>query len=333
MTEYERLVLKACTRIEQCTDAQDLENLRIQYLGKKSIVSEHLRALGALPAAERAATGQAVNRLKETITDAIRRRRQTLQEIELQARLDSEWTDVTAPGERRDIGCTHPVTRVIEKVEELFSRIGFEVKEGPEAEDSFHNFEALNIPPQHPARAMHDTFYLDNDLLLRTHTSPVQIRVMLGEKAPLRIIVPGRVYRRDLDPTHSPMFHQIEGLVVDKIQAVSFARLKGVVNTFLREFFAGEAIQIRFRPSYFPFTEPSAEIDIRRGEEQAEWLEVMGCGMVHPNVLRAVGLDAECYAGYAFGMGVERLAMLKYGIDDMRLLFDNHLAFISQFRS
>ncbi len=333
MTEFERLVSEACARIERCADAQDLENLRVEYLGKKGIVTERLKSLSQLPADQRAAIGQAANRLKDTIADAIRRRRQALREIELRDRLDSERVDVTAPGEEQDVGCAHPVTQVIEEVEELFSRIGFEVKEGPEAEDSFHNFEALNIPPHHPARAMHDTFYLANDLLLRTHTSPVQIRVMRSAQPPIRIIVPGRVYRRDLDPTHSPMFHQIEGLAVDEAREVSFARLKGVVNAFLREFFEGEEIRIRFRPSYFPFTEPSAEIDIRREGGQAGWLEVMGCGMVHPNVFKAVDTDAERYAGYAFGMGVERLAMLKYGIDDMRLLFDNHLAFLSQFRS
>ena len=333
MTDFERLVTEARARVSECTDAQSLENLRVEYLGKKGIVTEHLKSLSRLPADQRAAAGQSANQLKNTITDAIRQRKQALQTEGLQARLESERVDVTAPGGKQSIGCAHPVTQAMEKVEEIFSRIGFEVKEGPEVEDDFHNFEALNIPLHHPARAMHDTFYLDNDLMLRTHTSPMQIRVMQSTQAPIRIIVPGRVYRRDLDLTHSPMFHQVEGLVVDEIQKVSFARLKGVVNIFLREFFEEEEIQIRFRPSYFPFTEPSAEIDIRRGGERAGWLEVMGCGMVHPNVFKAVGVDTGLYAGYAFGLGVERLAMLKHGIDDMRLLFDNHLGFVSQFQS
>ena len=329
MPQFEQLAAAARERISQCADSRALEAVRVEYLGRKGVVTGHLKSLGRLPHEERVANGKILNRVKDEINLAVEERRRELDAAGIQARLSSEQIDVSAPGKKQELGCRHPVMQVMERVAELFCRVGFEIREGPEVEDDFHNFEALNIPPHHPARAMHDTFYLGDDLLLRTHTSPVQIRVMQSTPPPVRIVVPGRVYRRDFDPTHSPMFHQLEGLVVDEAHKVSFAGLKGVVNAFLREFFEDSGVAIRFRPSYFPFTEPSAEVDIRRAG--GGWLEVMGCGMVHPNVLRAVELDADRYAGYAFGLGIERLAMLKYGVDDLRTFFDNHLGFVSQF--
>lgn len=334
MSQFDSIALQADQEIAQCQEVRSLEDLRVKYMGKKGTVTEQLKTINQLPPAERSAVGQELNKLKTHITSAIENRRQALDDLALQASLSQQKIDVTAPGKKQGVGGLHPITQVLNQVEDLFSRIGFEVKEGPEIEDDFHNFEALNIAADHPARTMHDTFYLNDSLLLRTHTSPVQVRVMKDAQPPIRMIAPGRVYRRDLDPTHSPMFHQVEGLVIDAADQMSFAHLKGLVNTFLRAFFEGEEIQIRFRPSYFPFTEPSAEIDICRHQngEWGDWLEVMGCGMIHPNVLKASGIDAEDYDGYAFGLGIERLAMLKYGINDLRVLFENHLAVIAQFK-
>ncbi|HHH46450.1 MAG TPA: phenylalanine--tRNA ligase subunit alpha, partial [Thiotrichales bacterium] len=281
---------------------------------------------------------QAINQAKQALQQAIESRRDTLAREALERRLVEERVDVTLPGRRRPAGGWHPVTRTLQRIESLFSQLGFEVAEGPEIEDDFHNFEALNIPPHHPARAMHDTFYLEDGHVLRTHTSPVQIRVMEQTRPPLRIIAPGRVYRCDSDVTHTPMFHQVEGLMVDT--DVSFADLKGVLDEFLRRFFERD-LAVRFRPSYFPFTEPSAEVDIQcvmcGGEGcrvcgHSGWLEVLGCGMVHPKVFEHVGIDNEAWTGFAFGMGVERLAMLRYGVNDLRLFFENDLRFLAQFR-
>ena len=334
------IVAVACARIEAVQTVAELDKIRVEHVGKKGLVTLRLKRLDSLPPSQRPAAGKALNDAKREILAALERRRTTLAAAAVRRRLQSEKLDVTLPGRGRGGGALHPITRTLRRVEQLFARAGFDVEEGPDIEDDFHNFEALNIPPLHPARAMHDTFYIADDAghdaagagyLLRTHTSPVQIRVMRRTPPPLRIIAPGRVYRCDLDVTHSPMFHQVEGLAVD--EDLSFADLKGVVTGFLRAFFDERDLPIRFRPSYFPFTEPSAEVDIhwRHGGDRHAWLEIMGCGMVHPNVLRAVGCDARRYAGYAFGLGIERLAMLRYGIDDLRVLFDNDLRFCEQF--
>ncbi|MES9937468.1 MAG: phenylalanine--tRNA ligase subunit alpha, partial [Sedimenticola sp.] len=289
------------------------------------------------PKEERPAAGQAINKAKQALQEQIERRKVELEQEALRARLASERIDVTLPGRGRGHGGLHPVTRTMERIERLFANSGFKVEEGPEIEDDFHNFEALNIPAHHPARAMHDTFYFDEHLLLRTHTSPVQVRVMKDAEPPLKIIAPGRVYRCDSDLTHTPMFHQVEGFLVD--EDVSFADLKGVLYDFLQNFFERD-LKVRFRPSYFPFTEPSAEADIEcvmcGGEgcrvcSHTGWLEVLGCGMIHPEVFRHVGIDSEKYTGYAFGMGVERLTMLRYGVNDLRLFFENDLRFLKQF--
>jgi phenylalanyl-tRNA synthetase alpha chain len=263
---------------------------------------------------------------KEALSDVLNARKSVLENAALEAQLAAEKVDVTLPGRQPELGGLHPVTKTMDRIEAFFSRIGYSVEEGPEIEDDYHNFEALNIPSHHPARAMHDTFYFDAHRLLRTHTSPVQVRTMEAQKPPIRIICPGRVYRCDYDQTHSPMFHQVEGLIIDK--NISFADLKGTLEQFLREFFE-EDVRVRFRPSYFPFTEPSIEVDIDRGD--GKWLEVLGCGMVHPKVLEMSGIDSEEYTGFAFGMGVERFAMLRYGVDDLRLFFENDLRFLSQF--
>ncbi|MBN2887491.1 MAG: phenylalanine--tRNA ligase subunit alpha [Chromatiaceae bacterium] len=314
-----------------------LDQVRVRYLGKSGELTALLKQLGRLPPEERPGAGQRINAAKVVVQEAIEQRRETLEAEALQARLASERIDVTLPGRGSRPGGLHPVTRALRRIEQLFANAGFSIAEGPEIEDAYHNFEALNIPEHHPARAMHDTFYFDSGLLLRTHTSPVQIRVMEEQSPPLRIIAPGRVYRCDSDLTHTPMFHQVEGLVVD--EAVSFADLKGVLYDFLTNFFERD-LELRFRPSYFPFTEPSAEVDIQcvmcggdgcRVCKQTGWLEVLGCGMVYPEVFRHVGIDPERHLGYAFGMGVERLAMLRYGIDDIRLYFDNDLRFLRQF--
>jgi phenylalanyl-tRNA synthetase alpha chain len=310
----------------------------VHYLGKKGVLTERLKQLGQLPAESRPQAGQAINDAKQEIQAAIEARKAMLLAAQLDARLASEAIDVTLPGRGTRLGGPHPITRTLGRIEALFGQVGFTVAEGPEIEDDFHNFTALNIPEQHPARAMHDTFYFDAHTLLRTHTSPVQIRVMREVNPPLRIIAPGRVYRCDSDLTHTPMFHQVEGLFVD--EGVSFADLKGMLDDFLRNFFERD-LQVRFRPSYFPFTEPSAEVDIQcvmcggagcRVCKHTGWLEVLGCGMVHPNVFAQVDIDSERYTGYAFGMGVERLAMLRYGVNDLRLFFENDLRFLRQFR-
>ncbi|HSO83693.1 phenylalanine--tRNA ligase subunit alpha [Thiocapsa sp.] len=327
----------ALDAIAAAADLAGLDQVRVRYLGKSGELTALLKQLGALPADERPAAGQEINQAKVAVQVAIDRRKVVLEEASLTARLAAERIDVSLPGRGRRPGGLHPVTRAMRRIERLFANAGFAVAEGPEVEDAYHNFEALNIPEHHPARAMHDTFYFDAELLLRTHTSPVQIRVMEEQAPPLKIIAPGRVYRCDSDLTHTPMFHQVEGLLVD--EQVSFADLKGVLYDFLRNFFERD-LELRFRPSYFPFTEPSAEVDIQcvicggsgcRVCKQTGWLEVLGCGMVYPEVFRHVGIDPDRYLGYAFGMGVERLAMLRYGIDDIRLNFENDLRYLRQF--
>ncbi|MEP6940198.1 MAG: phenylalanine--tRNA ligase subunit alpha [Rudaea sp.] len=317
-----------------------LDALRVALLGKSGLVTEQLKALGKLPPDERKAHGERVNRAKEGLNEAISTRRAALEQGLLDKRLSSESLDVTLPGRDGARGSLHPITRTLERMIDIFARLGYEVADGPEIEDDWHNFEALNFPPHHPARAMHDTFYFPPDQngivrLLRTHTSPVQIRAMSGRTPPLRVIAPGKVYRSDSDQTHSPMFHQLEGLLIDETS--SFADLKGTLAEFVRAFFERD-FEMRFRPSYFPFVEPGAEVDIRwddpsKGGEAggSSWLEVLGCGMVHPNVLRACRIDPERYSGFAFGMGVERFAMLRYGVGDLRAFFENDVRFLQQF--
>jgi len=324
--------------ISASPDLRALEQERVACLGRKGVLTEQLKQLSDLPPEQRRVAGQVVNEAKRQVQAAIDARRESLQADALDRQLAHERVDVTMPGRGEATGALHPVTRTLERIGELFASMGFEVAEGPEIEDDYHNFEALNIPPHHPARAMHDTFYVDATRLLRTHTSPVQIRVMEQGGAPVRIIAPGRVYRCDSDLTHTPMFHQVEGLLVD--EGVSFADLKGALYDFARAFFEQD-LKVRFRPSYFPFTEPSAEMDVVcvhcggsgcRVCSGTGWLEVLGCGMVHPRVFGHCGIDSERYTGYAFGMGVERLAMLRYGVDDLRLFFENDLQFLKQFR-
>jgi phenylalanyl-tRNA synthetase alpha chain len=307
-----------------------LESQRVALLGKNGAITAELKALGKLSPDERKARGAEVNAAKEKISAAIAARRGTLERAALEQRLASESIDVTQPGRDGMRGTIHPLTRTRERIEAIFAQLGYSVAEGPEIEDDWHNFEALNFPAHHPARAMHDTFYFGDGRLLRTHTSPVQIRAMRGKQPPIRIIAPGKVYRSDSDQTHSPMFHQVEGLLVD--DSATFADLKGTLETFVAAFF-GQALGMRFRPSYFPFTEPSAEVDIRwqRDDGGTRWLEVLGCGMVHPNVLKNCGIDPERYTGFAFGMGVERLAMLRYGVTDLRAFFENDVRFLKQF--
>ncbi len=335
--DLEELVARAEAEIAAAGDLRALDAVRVRYLGRKGELTARLKGLGGLPPEERRAMGQAVNAAKARLERAVAARRAELEREAVAARLAAERLDVTLPGRGQGQGTLHPVTRVLARIETLFRGLGFEVAEGPEIEDDFHNFEALNIPPEHPARAMHDTFYVEGGLLLRTHTSPVQIRVLRERRPPLRIVAPGRVYRRDSDLTHSPMFHQVEGLVVD--ERVSFAELKGTLHAFLERFFEAR-LAVRFRPSYFPFTEPSAEVDVACvmcGGEGCRvcggtgWLEVLGCGMVHPRVLENAGVDPERWTGFAFGLGVERFAMLRYGVDDLRLFFDNDLRFLAQF--
>jgi phenylalanyl-tRNA synthetase alpha chain len=320
------LVGKARGEIDDCADLGALDGVRVRYLGKQGQITALLKSLGKLPADERPAAGQRINAARDRLQSALATRREALQQSDLDARLAVDAVDVTLPGRGQRTGGLHPITRTLQRIETFFAQIGFDVVEGPEIEDEYHNFEALNVPDHHPARAMQDTFYFEDGTLLRTHTSPMQIRAMRDRPPPLRIIVPGRVYRCDSDLTHTPMFHQVEGLMVG--EGVSFADLKGVLHDFLRNFFEQD-FEVRFRPSYFPFTEPSAEVDIR-GERG--WLEVLGSGMVHPQVLENVGIDSERYTGFAFGMGVERLAMLRYGVNDLRLYFDNDLRFLEQFR-
>ncbi|MGD8588653.1 MAG: phenylalanine--tRNA ligase subunit alpha [Chromatiales bacterium] len=335
--DIEGLLEAAQRAVEAAASLAQLDEVRVRYLGKSGQLTEQLKKLGGLPKEQRPQAGQAINRAKQALQQAIEARKAVLERQALADRLGSERIDVTLPGRGLGLGGLHPVSRTLERIEALFAHAGFEVKEGPEIEDDYHNFEALNIPAHHPARAMHDTFYFDAHLLLRTHTSPVQIRTMEQGEPPLKIIAPGRVYRCDSDLTHTPMFHQVEGFLVD--ERVSFADLKGVLYDFLTRFFERD-LKLRFRPSYFPFTEPSAEVDIEcvmcGGEgcrvcSQTGWLEVLGCGMIHPEVFRYVGIDSEKYTGYAFGMGVERLTMLRYGVNDLRLFFENDLRFLRQF--
>ena len=339
MQALDDLKAEATTAIELAADSAALEKLRVEWLGKKGRVTNLLKSLGKLDAEERPKVGAEINAVKQVLNAQISERTETLQRAAIAARLAAESLDVTLPGRREDLGALHPTTRTIDRIAAYFAALGFEVVEGPEIEDDYHNFEALNIPAHHPARAMHDTFYIDDTHVLRTHTSGVQVRTMETREPPLRVICPGRVYRCDSDLTHSPMFHQVEGLLID--EDVSFGQLKGIIQDFLHAFFERVALAIRLRPSYFPFTEPSAEVDIQcvkcagqgcRICSGTGWLEVMGCGMVHPRVLEMSGVDTERYQGFAFGMGVERLAMLRYGIGDLRLNFENDLRFLAQFR-
>ncbi len=332
MENLDQLVQDGLAAVESADSLQALNQIRVEYLGKKGVITQQAKTLGKLSAEERPAAGQKINDAKGQVEQAINARRTDLERAAIEQKLASESIDVTLPGRGQDLGGLHPVTRTLQRIEQFFSRAGYTVEQGPEIEDDYHNFEALNIPGHHPARAMHDTFYFNPGTLLRTHTSPVQIRTMEDGKPPFRMICPGRVYRCDSDMTHTPMFHQVEGLLVEK--DVSFADLKSTVEEFLRVFFERD-LEVRFRPSYFPFTEPSAEVDIEWGREEdgsIKWLEVMGCGMVHPKVFEHCGIDAEEYRGFAFGLGVERLAMLRYGVNDLRMFFENDLRFLRQFR-
>jgi len=326
MHDVDPLLNQARLEISAAADLPALDAVRVRLLGKKGELTALLKRLGALPDSERRAAGQVINAARDEIQAELDARRLALQGAALDRQLAGEAVDVTLPGRGQAPGGLHPVTQTLQRIESIFAAAGFSVAVGPEVEDDYYNFTALNIPADHPARAMHDTFYLPGGRLLRTHTSPVQIRSLLAQGAPVRLIAPGRVYRCDSDMTHTPMFHQVEGLVVDT--DVSFAHLKAILREFVERFFERPAT-VRFRPSYFPFTEPSAEVDVL--SQAGRWLEILGCGMVHPQVLANVGIDPEQYRGYAFGMGVERLAMLYYGIDDIRLLFDNDLRFLRQF--
>ena len=330
MEHLKQLVTDGLDAVAQAADEAALDQVRVQYLGKKGELTQQLKSLGKLSAQERPAAGAKINEAKQQVQDAITVKRTMMAANALSKQLAVESIDVTLPGRGQDIGGLHPVTMTIERIQNFFAQIGFSVAQGPEIEDDYHNFEALNIPAHHPARAMHDTFYFGDGTLLRTHTSGVQVRTMEKQQPPIRIICPGRVYRCDSDQTHSPMFHQIEGLLVD--DNISFADLKGILHNFLNVFFERD-LQVRFRPSYFPFTEPSIEVDIGYLGEDGEqkWLEVLGCGMVHPKVFEHSGIDTEKYTGFAFGMGVERLAMLRYGVKDLRMFFENDLRFLAQF--
>ena len=338
MDELDTVADQARAEVAATTDGSALAALRVKYLGKRGQLTALLKGLGQLPVAERPRAGAAINECKRELQELIAERQSQLDAAELARQLASQRIDVTLDGRGPGNGGMHPISRTIERTEDFFASVGFEVVEGPEVESDYYNFEALNIPAHHPARALHDTFYIDGNSVLRTHTSPVQIRVMETAPPPIRIICPGRVYRCDSDLTHTPMFHQVEGLLVDEHS--NLAELKGLIEDFLHAFFEDEGLKVRFRPSYFPFTEPSAEVDIQcvscAGEGcrvcgQSGWLEVMGCGMVHPQVFRMSGIDAERYSGFAFGMGVERLTMLRYGVNDLRIFFENDLRFLEQF--
>lgn len=347
MQDLNELKAEALDQVAAVSDLAQLDQLRVNLLGKKGAITGLLKNLGALPAADRPAAGARINEVKQEVQTLIDQRRRSLEAAVIEEKLRSETIDVTLPGRAAEHGSLHPVTRTIQRIEALFTSIGYTVEEGPEIENDYYNFEALNIPEHHPARAMHDTFYVAGthaegqkglgSLVLRTHTSPVQVHTMERKAPPLRVICPGRVYRCDSDLTHTPMFHQVEGLVVD--EGVSFADLKGTVDQFLKAFFEQD-VAVRFRPSFFPFTEPSAEVDIQctncagkgcRVCSNTGWLEVMGCGMVHPNVFRSSGIDPDKYTGFAFGMGPDRLAMLRYGVNDLRMFFENDLRFLEQF--
>jgi phenylalanyl-tRNA synthetase alpha chain len=324
--QLEAIISAAEANINDAQDVNTLDAVRVEYMGKKGKLTDLLKSLGSLSAEERPKVGQKINQAKQQIQQLIQARGEVLRQQELNAKLDAEKIDITLPGRNNPIGGLHPVTQTVNRIQSFFCELGFSVKSGPEIEDGFHNFDALNIPANHPARADHDTFYFNPDVMLRTQTSGVQIRTMEVEQPPLRIISPGRVYRNDYDQTHTPMFHQVEGLMVD--ENVSFAELKGILHDFLNNFFEDD-LKVRFRPSYFPFTEPSAEVDVMG--KNGKWLEVLGCGMVHPNVLKAVNIDSEKYTGFAFGMGVERLTMLRYQVNDLRSFFENDLRFLKQF--
>ncbi len=337
MENLEALADEASQKIQAASDPRALDDVRVAYLGKKGAITALLKGLGGLSAEERPKAGAEINRVKALLSDQIHARKSDLENAAVAEKLAKETIDVTLPGRGVDGGGLHPVTRTIERIEAFFGSIGFESVEGPEIEDDYHNFEALNIPAHHPARAMHDTFYVSDNTVLRTHTSPVQVRVMEEREPPLKVICPGRVYRCDSDLTHTPMFHQVEGLLIS--QDSSFADLKGLIESFLRAFFEKE-LAVRFRPSYFPFTEPSAEVDIQcvicggdgcRVCSQTGWIEIMGCGMVHPKVFEYSNIDPDKYSGFAFGMGVERLSMLRYGVNDLRLFFESDLQFLRQF--
>ncbi len=337
MDNLDTVVAEAMTAVADADTLAALETVRVGYLGKKGVLTALLQGLGTLAPEQRPAAGASINKAKVAVQEGIEARRQSLVDADIERRLAAETIDVTLPGRNAEVGGLHPITQTLNRIQDFFVRVGYQVEEGPEIEDDYHNFEALNIPAHHPARAMHDTFYIDATHVLRTHTSPVQIRTLERQAPPVRIVCPGRVYRCDSDLTHTPMFHQVEGLVVDR--DISFADLRGTVDQFLKAFFETD-LPVRFRPSYFPFTEPSAEVDIQctqcRGTgcrvcKQSGWLEVMGCGMVHPNVLANCGIDPENFTGFAFGMGVERLAMLRHGVGDLRLFFENDLRFLQQF--
>ena len=327
MLALKDLIAQAADAIDAAVDLAALDAVRVAYLGKKGELTERLKTLGQLPVEQRASVGQEINLAKQAVQTRLNERRENLENDALEAKLAADAVDVSLPGRGLSLGGRHPVSRAQSRIERIFTNAGFGVRSGPEIEDEFHNFTALNIPENHPARAMHDTFYFPGGTLLRTHTSPVQIRSIVEEGVPIRIIAPGRVYRCDSDQTHTPMFHQVEGLVID--ENVSFANLKAVLHEFVEAFFERKA-ELRFRPSYFPFTEPSAAVDMRWGE--GKWLEILGCGMVHPNVLESAGVDSEKYTAYAFGIGIERLAMLRYGVTDLRTFFENDLRFLRQFR-
>ncbi len=330
MSEIESLAGQALADIAAAQGPEQLEALRVALLGKSGSITAQLKQLGSLPADQRKAAGEAINLARDAVSAALAERKALLEGAALEARLAGERIDVTLPGRRPERGGLHPVTRTLERITEIFARLGYELADGPEIEDDWHNFEALNFPPHHPARAMHDTFYFGDGRLLRTHTSGVQVRYMGEHAPPLRMIAAGKVYRSDSDQTHSPMFHQVEGLLVDEHS--TFADLKGTLSEFVRAFFERD-FEMRFRPSYFPFVEPGAEVDIawQQPDGSTRWLEVLGCGMVHPNVLRNVGIDPERYTGFAFGLGVERFAMLRYGVNDLRAFFENDVRFLRQF--
>ncbi|GKT11747.1 MAG: phenylalanyl-tRNA synthetase alpha chain [Thiomicrorhabdus sp.] len=329
--QLQKIISQAREAVSTVTELAKLDEIRVQYLGKKGELTGMMKMLGKLSNEERPKAGQIINEAKQIVQSTLNAKKKELDDAKLAKQLAEESIDITLPGREVDLGSLHPVTRTLNRIETLFSKAGFDVETGPEIEDDWHNFEALNIPETHPARAMHDTFYINENTVLRTHTSGVQIRTMENKEPPLRIIAPGRVYRCDSDQTHTPMFHQVEGLIIEK--NASFAQLRALLIEFLRQFFEDENLKTRFRPSYFPFTEPSAEVDIATDLfGDGRWIEVLGCGMVHPNVLKNVGIDPDEYTGLAFGLGVERLAMLRYNVKDLRQFFENDLRFLQQFK-
>lgn len=327
MDELQEIVAKALEAIKACDDEAKIEEIRLEYFSKKGYFTEQMKSLGKLSPEERPKVGAEINRAKQEVMTALNEKKDSIERAALTRKLMSEKIDISLPGRNASVGTLHPVTKTIMRIRELFADMGFQVVEGPEIEDAFHNFDALNIPANHPARSEHDTFYFNPDLVLRTQTSGVQIRVMEKQQPPIRMISPGRVYRPDYDMTHSPMFHQVEGLLIDK--DIHFTDLKGILYDFLLNFFE-EDLEIRFRPSFFPFTEPSAEVDVKG--KNGKWLEVLGCGMVHPQVLISAGVDPKVYSGFAFGLGVERFAMLRYGVNDLRAFFENDVRFLKQFK-